>query len=228
LTGVGVFDIDRTRRDPAFLTMAFFRKGNDMVLIGSRRGLFTLASIGILLVAGVYLQLRGFHSSEKNGGLQGREERVSTPGSFQGGAERSFPSFSSPSSLMIRGKASSAFNREGNNTGSYRQEIGETLASVIRQKFPEARFSEADVERLAESIQTIRDSLEGLRELERTRENAGTLKHLRSEFDRASRIFQETMGMSLTEFTRSVQGEGIDGETGDDEEEGFEYLRDQP
>ena len=124
--------------------------------------LVLLASAGVLLWVGVFLRFNPFQAHEKNRSLKGRETEVLTPQFFQSQAERS--SVSHPFQFPAGG-TSSAFERERNNPEIYRQEISKTLASVIREKFSEARFSEGDVRRLAQSIQTIRDSMQGLQEL---------------------------------------------------------------
>jgi len=125
----------------------------------SKGYLVLIVPFGVLLCVGAFLRYSPFQPHEKNRSPKGRETGVLTSQFFQSQAERSSVSYPFKS---LAGRTSSAFERERNNPEIYRQEISKTLVSVIREKFPEARVSEGDVGKLAQSLQTIRDSMEGL------------------------------------------------------------------
>ena len=104
-------------------------------------------------------------------------------------------------------------------------EVQEDLTVTIREKFPELKLSQRDLQRLTETIRTLQKSMLSLRELERTRSNREEIKQIRSEVNRALEAFEEITQMSISDFILYGRPEGgLDNEKPDDEEIIEEHL----
>ena len=133
----------------------------------------------------------------------------------------------SPSHPLLYERVLADARREGGDPESFWPEIQKTLSSTIREKIPEARLSERDLRNLTQNIRTLRESLQDLSTMDRSRENAEFLKNIRSQVDWTHEIFRETAGFSVAEFIQRVRDEkGIDHDQPDDEEVVVEYIHD--
>jgi len=147
--------------------------------------------------------------------------RAATPSSSQ--------SLFSPSQPLLYERVLADARREGGDPESFWSGIQEILSSTIREKIPEARLSETDLRNLTRNIRTLRESLQDLSSMDRSRENSEILKNIRSQMDWTHEIFRETTGFTVAEFIQRVRDEkGIDHEQPDDEEEEVvvEYIHD--
>ena len=105
------------------------------------------------------------------------------------------------------------------------EEVQEDLTAIIREKFPELKLSQRDLQRLTETIRTLQKSMLALGELERTKSNRGEIQKIRSEVNRALEAFEEITQMSISDFILYGRPEsGLDNEKPDDEEIIEEYL----
>jgi hypothetical protein len=90
------------------------------------------------------------------------------------------------------------------------QRLPATLSLTIREKFPEASLSDEDIRELTATLRTLRESIQRLREVERTPENADRIRELMGRIEEDSRQFEKTTGMSVAEFVRRSTTSGID------------------
>jgi len=105
------------------------------------------------------------------------------------------------------------------------EEVQEGLTVIIREKFPELKLSQRDLQRLTETIRTLQKSMLALGELERTRSNREEIKQIRSEVNRSLETFEEITQMSISDFILYGRPEsGLDNGKPDDEEIIEEYL----
>jgi len=85
----------------------------------------------------------------------------------------------------------------------------------------------AVVARNTSSVISIRVSMQGLRYIERSSENAESYNQLQDQLDAATDDFEQITGMSLAQFMlRAPADGGLDNDRPDDEEIVFEYLDD--
>jgi len=104
-------------------------------------------------------------------------------------------------------------------------EVQKDLAWIIREKFPELRLSQRDLQALTESIRTFQNSMLSLRALERTRSNREEIRKIRGEASRAMETFEEITQMSISDFILYGRPEsGLDNGKADDDEIVEEYL----
>jgi len=133
----------------------------------------------------------------------------------------------SPSHPLLYERFLTDAQMEVGDPESFWSEVQKTLSSTIREKFPEVRLSERDLRNLTQNIRTLRESLQDLTTMDRSRENAEILKNIRSQMDWTHEIFRETTGFSVAEFIQRVRDEkGIDHDQPDDEEVVVEYIHD--
>jgi hypothetical protein len=105
------------------------------------------------------------------------------------------------------------------------EEVQEDLALVIKDKFPELMLSQRDLQKLTETIRTLRKSMLELGDLDRTRSNREEIQKIRSEVNRTLETFEEITKMSISDFILFARPEsGIDNGKPDDEEIIEEYL----
>jgi hypothetical protein len=90
------------------------------------------------------------------------------------------------------------------------QRLPATLSLAIREKLPEASLSDEDIRELTETIRTFRESMQSLREVERTPENADTIRELMGRVEEHRRQFEKTTGMSMAEFVQRTTTGGND------------------
>jgi len=77
------------------------------------------------------------------------------------------------------------------------------------------------------NIRTLHESFRDLSMMDRSRENAESLKNIRSQIEWTQEIFREATGFSVAEFIERVRDEkGIDHDQPDDEEVVVEYIHD--
>lgn len=86
------------------------------------------------------------------------------------------------------------------------------LSLALREKLPEASLSDEDIRVLTETILTFRESMQGLRQTERTPENAERIREMMQRVEDDRRRFEAMAGMSINEFLRRVTTDGIDNE----------------
>lgn len=107
------------------------------------------------------------------------------------------------------------------------EEVQEILASVIDEKFPELRVSDRELMELTENVRTIRESMQAMRDIERTSANAEAINGLHVQLNTALQVFEEITGTTAEEFMGRVRTRsGIDNEEPDDGQVVTEYLRD--
>jgi len=97
-----------------------------------------------------------------------------------------------------------------NDSDEMWQRLPATLPLAIREKLPEASLSDEDIRELTETIGALRESMQGLREVERTPENADKIRELMGRIEEDRRQFEKTTGMSIAEFVRRTTTSGID------------------
>jgi hypothetical protein len=108
------------------------------------------------------------------------------------------------------------------------EEIQEDLALIIEEKFPELRLSKKDLGKLTETIRTIQESMQELREFERTRGKDEAIKQIHHQLNRALEVFEEITEMNVSEFISLGRPEsGIDNGKPDHEEIVNENIRDR-
>ena len=111
------------------------------------------------------------------------------------------------------------------NESIFWEEVQEDLTAIIREKFPELKLSQRDLQRLTETIRTLQKSMLALGELERTKSNREEIQKIRSEVNRTLETFEEITQMSISDFILFGRPEsGLDNEKPDDEEIIEEYL----
>lgn len=95
----------------------------------------------------------------------------------------------------------------------FREEIRDMLTEALKEDFPELDLNEAEIEELTDVVITIRQSMEGMRVMERSSENVETIKELQERRDQAMWDFERITGMSAMEFMlRAPEEGGIDRE----------------
>lgn len=105
------------------------------------------------------------------------------------------------------------------------EELQEDLALIIREKFPELKLSQRDLQTFTQTIRILQKSMLELGDLERTRSNREEIQKIRSEVNRALETFEEITKMSISDFILYGRPEsGLDNEKPDDEEIIEEYL----
>lgn len=94
------------------------------------------------------------------------------------------------------------------------EEAGQNPAAIIalalREKLPEASLSDDEIRELANNVLTFRESMQNLRETERTPENAERVRELLGRVEENRQRFETTAGMSINEFLRRTTTGGID------------------
>jgi len=193
----------------------------------SKQHLTVLAFLAIVLLMGLLFRIFGNHLPENVGDPQTQRENVPSPSSRFSRIDPSYHSVESPRLPSSYERRILDFSLVREEPEFFWQEIQETLSSVIYDKIPEVRLSEGDLRGLTQNIRSLQDSMEGLRALDRTRENVVTIRNLRSQLDWNHQIFQETLGMSVVEFIQQVrEKDGIDHDGSDEEEVVVDYLWD--
>ncbi len=94
------------------------------------------------------------------------------------------------------------------------EEAGQGLPAVIstalREALPEKSLSDEQLRELTESVQAFRESMQTLRDTDRTPENAETIRELTGRVEENRRRFEAAAGMSINEFLRRTTTDGID------------------
>lgn len=97
------------------------------------------------------------------------------------------------------------------NNNFFREEIRDMLTEALKEEFPELDLNEAEIEELTNVVITIRQSMESMRNMERSSENVETIKELQERRDQAMWDFERITGMSAMEFMlRAPEEGGID------------------
>ena len=107
------------------------------------------------------------------------------------------------------------------------KEISDMMAASIREGFPELDLSESELIELGEIVMEIRESIRGLRQLDRNEGNLELFKEFEARRSQALLDFERITGMSILEFLRRTPSKG--GITYDDNPEApakFKYLHD--
>jgi hypothetical protein len=94
----------------------------------------------------------------------------------------------------------------------FQRNVEDALARVVQEKLPEAGLSDREIAQLAQTIRTLRESIAGLQELERTPENAAAIEALAGRIQQESGRIEEATGMSAAAFLNRITTEGIDNE----------------
>jgi transcriptional regulator with AAA-type ATPase domain len=81
---------------------------------------------------------------------------------------------------------------------------------ALREKLPEASLSDDEIRELANNVLTFRESMQNLRETERTPENAERIRELMGRVEENRQRFETAAGMSINEFLRRTTTGGID------------------
>ena len=125
----------------------------------------------------------------------------------------------SPEEALLERRAKSQ------NEPVFWEEFQEDLTVIIREKFPELKLSQRDLQKLTQTIRILQKSMLELGELERTRSNREEIQKIRSEVSRTLETFEEITQMSISDFILYGRPEsGLDNEKPDDEEIIEEYL----
>ena len=90
----------------------------------------------------------------------------------------------------------------------FRESVQGMLVLAFEEEFPEISLSESEYHELTETVMTIRESIAGLRDIDRTRENAPAIVQMRERLDQATDDFKRISGVHLTEFLRRAPVEG--------------------
>lgn len=113
---------------------------------------------------------------------------------------------------------------EKNNPEVFRQNVEDALARAMQEKLPEVGLSDREIAQLAENIRTLRESIAGLQELERTPENAAAIAALADRIESESRKIEEATGMSAAAFLNRITTEGIDNDKPETGDVALEYM----
>ena len=105
------------------------------------------------------------------------------------------------------------------------ESVKSLLTMGIEDDFPELNLSDNELQDLTNVVISIKESMQGLRSLERTSKNAEFIAQIQDRLSKARIEFERIAGISLTNFMRraSVVG-GIDNDRPDDKNINFEYL----
>jgi hypothetical protein len=131
------------------------------------------------------------------------------------------------SQLLPKTKNPTSLPISQQNENMTKHEISDITATSIREGFPELDLSNAELIELGKIVMEIRESIQGLRQLERKDENLELFKELEAQRNQALLDFERITGMSLLEFLRRVPSKG--GITYDENQEApakFKYLHD--
>jgi len=90
------------------------------------------------------------------------------------------------------------------------QDPAALIALALREKLPEASLSDDEIRELANNVLTFRESMQNLRETERTPENAERIRELMGRVEENRQRFETAAGMSINEFLRRTTTGGID------------------
>ncbi len=90
------------------------------------------------------------------------------------------------------------------------QDPAALIALTLREKLPEASLSDDEIRELANNVLTFRESMQNLRETERTPENAERIRELMGRVEENRQRFETAAGMSINEFLRRTTTGGID------------------
>ena len=113
------------------------------------------------------------------------------------------------------------------NNEIFEESIQSLLIMGIKDDFPELNLSDSKLHELTGTVISIRESMQALRDLERTSENAESFNQLQDHLDEARNHFERITGMSLTTFMLHSHADGgLDNDRLHDEEIVFEYLSD--
>lgn len=114
-----------------------------------------------------------------------------------------------------------------NEDGFLEESIKSLIAIGIEDDFEDLNLSEEELQDLTEAVISIRVSMLGLRNMERSSENAESLNQLQVQLNEATDDFKQITGMSLNQLIlRAPADGGLDNNRPDDEEIVFEYLDD--
>ena len=107
------------------------------------------------------------------------------------------------------------------------ESVKSMLKMGIEDDFPELNLSENEFRDLTKAVISIKESMQGLRSLERNGENAKSIIKIQDRLNDAAIKFERITDMSLTTFMlrASVTG-GIDNDKPHDKDIVFEYLDD--
>ncbi|MGD2268990.1 MAG: hypothetical protein PVI06_01210 [Desulfobacterales bacterium] len=114
----------------------------------------------------------------------------------------------SHSKFLPKSKNSESLPMSRQNENSAQNEIFGVVVSSLREGFPELDLSEAEVIELSEIVMEIRESIQGLRRIERKDENIELFRELEAQRDQALLDFERITGMSVVEFLRRAPSKG--------------------
>jgi len=186
-----------------------------------------LAFLALLTIAVSLHRLAGTPIPDKPGISRGDSAEKARLDTDPIATASSFQPLRSSSPSLLHERTPAEARGEGRDAEDFWWEVQKTLFSTIREWIPEARLSERDLRNLTRNIRTLREALQDLSMLDRSRENAESLKNIRSQIEWTHEIFRETTGFSVAEFIERVRDEkGIDHDQPDDEEVVVEYIHD--
>ena len=108
--------------------------------------------------------------------------------------------------FMEDGGDASLFDEEARPSRAFMRHAFE---SAVAESFPDRRLSSDEVERVTDSLMTLRDAKQALRELPFDEEHAEQRRLLIERIGEASSVFRDVMDISPSEFTTGA-GPGID------------------
>lgn len=108
--------------------------------------------------------------------------------------------------FMEDGVETSLFDEEARPSRAFMRHAFE---SAVAESFPDRRLSSDEVERVTDSLMTLRDAKRALRELPPDEEHAEQRRLLIEQIGEASSVFRDVMEISPSEFTAGAEP-GVD------------------
>jgi hypothetical protein len=200
-----------------------------------KRLMVTIGIVVVVSIAAIWIAVTQFNSIIDNF-IMPKDSRKQFPNhpkqiNFKNNQSNTPPSenkkFVRQSQLLPKTKNPTTLPIPQPNENTTHKEISDIMASSIQEGFPELELSKAELIELGEIVMEIRESIQGLRRLERIDENLESFKELEARRNQALLDFERITGMSLLEFLRRVPSKG--GITYDDDSQApakFKYLHD--
>jgi hypothetical protein len=90
----------------------------------------------------------------------------------------------------------------------FREEIQGMLAEALEEDFPELNLNKTELEELTDAVMSIRESLQAIRVMERTGENAEALMQLQERRNQAMLDFERITDMNALKFMLQAPADG--------------------
>jgi hypothetical protein len=181
-----------------------------------KRLMLTIGLVIAVITAAIWLILARFDRIIDNPNRRQTKQRqffmpansIKSPKNLSDTLQAKNNKMASNSRLLPKNKISDSSPMGRQNEKTAQNDIFDIMASSLREEFPELELSEAELSELSEVVMEMRESIQGLRRIERTSENIALLKELEAQCDQALLDFERITGMSVVEFLRRVPSKG--------------------